>query len=138
MLEINKIKNNADNIVLHLKKRGIDVSDKLSSVIDLDNARIANQQKLDALLAESNQIAQKIGAMAKDKKFNEIGPLKERASEIKLLSKELIEEGKKIEEKIKNNEDIFDRGFNLKKITIDTTYPKYIQKNKEKLKEWIV
>ena len=45
---------------------------------------------------------------------------------------------KKIEEKIKNNEDIFDRGFNLKKITIDTTYPKYIQKNKEKLKEWIV
>ena len=40
--------------------------------------------------------------MAKDKKFNEIGPLKERASEIKLLSKELIEEGKKIEEKIKN------------------------------------
>ncbi len=102
MLEINKIKNNANNIVLHLKKRGIDVSDKLSSVIDLDNARIANQQKLDALLAESNQIAQKIGAMAKDKKFNEIGPLKERASEIKLLSKELIEEGKKIEEKIKN------------------------------------
>ena len=102
MLEINKIKNNVDNIVLHLKKRGIDVSDKLSSVIDLDNTRIANQQKLDVLLAESNQIAQKIGVMAKDKKFNEIGSLKERASEIKLLSKDLIEERKKIEEKIKN------------------------------------
>ena len=45
---------------------------------------------------------------------------------------------KKIEEKIKNNEDIFDRGFNLKKITIDTTYPNIYSKNKEKLKEWIV
>ncbi|MAQ31253.1 MAG: serine--tRNA ligase [Flavobacteriales bacterium] len=102
MLEINKIKNNTDNIVLHLKKRGIDVSDKLSSIIDLDNARIANQQKLDTLLAESNQIAQKIGAMAREKKFDEITPLKQRASEIKLISKDLIESGKKIEEKIKN------------------------------------
>ena len=45
---------------------------------------------------------------------------------------------KKIEEKIKSHEDIFNRGFNYKKVEIDHTFPKYIVDNKEKLKEWII
>ena len=44
----------------------------------------------------------------------------------------------KIKEKIKNNEDIFSRGFNLKKISIDNNFPKYIIENQIKLKEWII
>ena len=35
---------------------------------------------------------------------------------------------KKILEKILKNEDIFDRGFKLKKINIDESYPEYISK----------
>jgi len=45
---------------------------------------------------------------------------------------------KKIEEKIANNEDIFGRGFDLKKIDIDESYPSFIRKNKSILKDWIL
>jgi len=44
---------------------------------------------------------------------------------------------KNIEEKIKNNIDVFNRGFNLKKIEIDKRFPNFIVENKEKLSQWI-
>ena len=43
-----------------------------------------------------------------------------------------------IEKKIKNNQDIFGRGFSLKKIVIDESFPDYILRNTEKLKDWII
>jgi len=39
--------------------------------------------------------------------------------------------------KIEKGEDIFDRGYKIKKVEIDSSFPKYIFKNKEKLKKWI-
>ena len=45
---------------------------------------------------------------------------------------------KNIEKKILNNEDIFGRGFKLKKINIDNTYPEYIIEIKEKYIDWII
>jgi beta-1,4-mannosyl-glycoprotein beta-1,4-N-acetylglucosaminyltransferase len=45
---------------------------------------------------------------------------------------------KKIEQKIANNEDIFDRNLELKKINIDESYPSFIRENKSILKEWIL
>ncbi len=45
---------------------------------------------------------------------------------------------KNIRLKIKKGEDIFDRGYKIKKVEIDSSFPKYIFENKEKLKEWIV
>ena len=44
---------------------------------------------------------------------------------------------KLIEKKIINNEDIFNRGFNIKKIELDSSFPEFILKNKEKLRQWI-
>ena len=49
-----------------------------------------------------------------------------------------IVDKKKIEEKIANSIDIFERGFKLKKINIDETFPEYILKNKNFLKDWII
>ena len=43
-----------------------------------------------------------------------------------------------IKEKIEKGQDIFKRGFNLKKVEIDSSFPNFIIENKEKLKEWIV
>ena len=43
----------------------------------------------------------------------------------------------KINQKIKNNIDIFDRGYQLKKIDIDSSFPEYVYKNKN-LKDWII
>ena len=43
-----------------------------------------------------------------------------------------------INKKIKKNENIFGLDFSYKKIEVDDTFPKYITKNIEKFKEWII
>ena len=43
-----------------------------------------------------------------------------------------------INKKILNNKDIFGRGYKLKKIDIDKSFPDYIVSNKEHLKNWII
>ena len=73
----------------NIKKRAIDVSKQIQLKLDLDKKRIVNQQSLDEILAESNQIAQKIGLMAKENKFQNVTKLKSRASDIKTESKKL-------------------------------------------------
>ena len=100
MLEINKIKQFAKNMITSLQKRGLDVSETINKILSLDKDRVKNQQKLDTLLAEGNKIAQEIGKIAKANKLDEIQALKGRASIIKIESKQLIEHGKKIEQNI--------------------------------------
>ena len=43
----------------------------------------------------------------------------------------------KIKSKIEKGQDIFERGYNLRKVKIDNSFPEFILKNKEKLNEWI-
>jgi len=45
---------------------------------------------------------------------------------------------KNIKEKINMGKDIFDRGISYKKVPIDSSFPQYIVKNKERFKEWII
>ncbi len=52
-------------------------------------------------------------------------------------TKDFVNE-QKIREKIEKNEDIFNRGFNLKKIKIDDNFPEYIIKNQNKMGNWII
>ena len=40
--------------------------------------------------------------------------------------------------KIEKGQDVFERGHNLKKVEIDSSFPKYILENKDKLKKWII
>ena len=40
--------------------------------------------------------------------------------------------------KIEKGQDVFERGHSLKKIDIDSSFPKYILQNKDKLKKWII
>ena len=101
MLEINNIKANTTDIIGSLKKRGIDVSKNIKLILELDKQRINNQQKLDNLLAEGNQIAKKIGELARQGQLENISEFKNRAHEIKNLSKDLIESGKNTELDIK-------------------------------------
>ena len=43
-----------------------------------------------------------------------------------------------IENKVKNNKDIFNRDQYYEKVEIDHTYPLYIRRNFESLKDWIL
>ena len=54
------------------------------------------------------------------------------------FNKSEITDEKNIEKKIANGEDIFERGYELKKINIDETFPDYILKNKLYFKDWII
>tara|TARA_Y100001968_G_C19435746_1_gene759534 strand:- start:1602 stop:2870 length:1269 start_codon:yes stop_codon:yes gene_type:complete len=100
MLEINKIKSHSSMIIQNLQKRGVNATENIKTVLDLDSQRITNQQKLDNILAEGNKIAQQIGIIAREKKLSKIDELKKRASEIKIEAKNLAEKGKEIEKNI--------------------------------------
>ena len=54
------------------------------------------------------------------------------------FNKEHFVNEEKIKDRIEKGEDIFQRGFKIKKINIDDTFPDYIQKNQNMLKNWIV
>ena len=54
------------------------------------------------------------------------------------FNRDNIAEEENIRFKIENNKDIFDRGYKIKKIEVNETFPKYILENKEKFKDWIV
>ena len=45
---------------------------------------------------------------------------------------------KKIEEKIINNKDIFDRNNVLRKVNLDETFPSFVLENKDKFLKWII
>ena len=50
----------------------------------------------------------------------------------------VIEHLEKIEEKLKNNTDLFGREFKYKKIELDESFPEYILRNKTKFNPWII
>ena len=54
------------------------------------------------------------------------------------FNKEEFVDEEKIAEKIFKNEDIFGRGYDLKKIEIDQSFPSYVVNNKKILNEWIL
>lgn len=92
MLQTAFIRENTNLVIERLKKRNIDATDTVNSIIELDDKRKKTQQELDALLAESNQLAKQIGDLFKSGKTEEANQLKGRTTEIKELSSTLKED----------------------------------------------
>ena len=44
----------------------------------------------------------------------------------------------KINERVRNNKDLYDRDYNFEIVKIDNNYPKFIQDNKLRYKDWIL
>lgn len=91
MLQTAFIRENTNLVIERLKKRNIDATSTINNIIDLDDKRKKTQQDLDALLAESNQLAKQIGDLFKGGKTVEANNLKERTAQIKELSNTLKE-----------------------------------------------
>ena len=53
-------------------------------------------------------------------------------------NKEHIANEDRIKIKLERGEDVLERGYRIKKVDIDNTFPQYIIDNKDKLKQWIV
>ena len=52
--------------------------------------------------------------------------------------KEHLVDEKNIQSKIEKGEDVFERGYKIKKIELDSSFPQFILDNRENLKNWIL
>lgn len=93
MLEINRIRNNRDDLVLSLQKRGW-TSDRMGvidQVIEADDERKRLQTSNDSLLAERNRLSKEIGQLFKEGKVEEANSAKSEVESLKVR----IQEGEK-------------------------------------------
>ncbi len=89
MLQLQKIRENKDTYSNALKKRNIDATGMLNSVIKLDEERRAIQTELDATLAELNKRSKEIGMLFKSGQIKEANDLKAKTPSLKEASKKL-------------------------------------------------
>ena len=74
MLEVNKVRDEFENILKALEKRGIsDIKNKLQDLIKLDDQRKSLKSEIDKINNESNIISKDIGIAFKSGKDEAIG-----------------------------------------------------------------
>lgn len=89
MLDISLIRENAENIIEHLKIKNYDVKETINKILEIDKDRRTTQKSLDDILAESKLIAKEIGKLFKEGKQEEANAKREKTTELKSKSKEL-------------------------------------------------
>lgn len=102
MLQVNYLRENREKTLSGLAKRNnLDAGKAVDEAIALDDSRKRNQSELDALLAQSNELARKIGDLYKSGKAAEADALKAEVASNKEKAKELEQQLGKIEEDIR-------------------------------------
>lgn len=89
MLQVNNIRENKDQYIQALSKRGLDVTEVFEHVLALDEERRSTQAKLDDVLAQSNSFSKEIGMLFKNGEAQKANLLKEKTVELKEESKTL-------------------------------------------------
>ncbi|MBV6647138.1 MAG: serine--tRNA ligase, partial [Cyclobacteriaceae bacterium] len=101
MLQVAAIRENLNDFVDRMQKRGIENAKSLfDEVLSVDQNRKDLQQKMDEVLASSNQAAKQIGALLKDGKRDEAEQAKRETGELKSESKRLSEQLAKVENEL--------------------------------------
>ena len=93
MLQINYIRENREEAIKKLAIRGFDAKATFEDIVAKDDLRKETQNKLDDILAQSNQIAKEIGAYFKNGE-------KEKAEEAKAKTVTLKQQSKTLSEKL--------------------------------------
>lgn len=99
MLQIQRIRQEPEAIIKGLKKRGIDATQTVNDLIDIDAQRRAIRHQMEEKQATSNSLAKEIGQLFKSGKGAEANDLKAQTSELKQEIKSLGEELQGLEEK---------------------------------------
>lgn len=100
MLQTTFLRDNRQEAIDRLAKRGFDASATVDAIIALDDTRKATQTELDALLAEANRIAKDIGVLFKEGKQAEAAAAKQRATELKDLTNALQDKMQQVEKEL--------------------------------------
>ncbi len=83
MLEITRIRTEKQAIVDGLKKRNIDATETLDTIIEKDQLWRSGKTELESISAELNQLAKEIGELFKQGKHAEANTAKEKTAELK-------------------------------------------------------
>lgn len=100
MLEITRIRSSKDEIIEGLKKRGVDFTDKINAIVELDEKWRLKKAERESIQSESNSISKSIGQLFKAGKTEEANAAKERSSLLKTQEQSLKEEVNQLEEQL--------------------------------------
>ena len=99
MLTLKQLRDNKEDAIRRLGKKGVDAAPVIAHIEELDDKRKALQNELDNCLAQQNQAAKQIGMLmgkgekeAAEAKKQEVAALKSRSSELKEESDRVAEE----------------------------------------------
>lgn len=102
MLQYSYIRENREEVIEGLRKRGFEQISLIDDIIEFDALRRSTQASLDNLSAEANATAKEIGDLMRQGKRDEAEILKDKSSANKEAIKELSEELKNHELKLHN------------------------------------
>ncbi|RFN59481.1 serine--tRNA ligase [Marixanthomonas ophiurae] len=100
MLQVHEIRENKDQFIKALAKRGIDATNDLDAIIAADETRRNTQTKLDDILSKSNKFSKEIGMLFQKGEAQKANLLKEKTTQLKQESKTLQEQLNAAEEKL--------------------------------------
>ena len=102
MLTLKQIRDNKEEAILRLKKKGIDAAPIVERIEELDDKRKALQAELDDCLAQQNQAAKQIGALMGKGEKEAAEAKKQEVAALKVRSNQLKEESDKVAEELQN------------------------------------
>ena len=92
MLEIQRIRKAPETIIEGLKKRGVDATETVNTLIELDAKRRSIRHDLEEKQHQSNELAKEIGILYKSGRDDEANALKAQTAGLKEAIKELNEQ----------------------------------------------
>ena len=101
MLLVNEIRENKEQYIKALTKRGFDATSIFEEVIETDELRRVTQGKLDETLSQSNTFSKEIGLLFKNGETQKANLLKEKTVQLKEESKSLTDTLNNAVEKLK-------------------------------------
>ena len=102
MLQLNYIREQKEEAIQKLVKKGFDATTIIDEVIILDDKRKSTQAELDSMLAQSNQIAKEIGMLFKNGEVEKANAAKAQTANLKEQSKSLQEQQSKINQDLQD------------------------------------
>ncbi len=92
MLQVSNIRENKEQYIKALGKRGLDAEKLLNEILELDENRRNAQATLDETLAQLNTYSKEIGQLYKNGEVEKANELKEKTSTLKTASQDLKEQ----------------------------------------------
>ena len=102
MLTLKQLRDNKEEAIRRLQKKGVDAAPIINKIEELDDKRKALQSELDNCLAQQNQAAKQIGALMGKGLKDEAEAKKQEVAALKSRSNELKEESDKVAEELQN------------------------------------